>query len=196
MICPCQSLSGFSGKVLRRGEALSFWGCLPLCFAPGHGGTAFTGQQGPQRTALCPSVSAWGCQLLGHLQEGRLGNLGHHHPRPHPHLQPAALLVSTSITGMSLPWGENLEKRCSLTNPLAGSKSFTLASFGNTFFSPLFAPLHNRSEPTGLMKTLSSLWKGERHNLCPLRGSILRPASSKRFLGPKVRLHLVLKDQR
>ena len=27
---------------------------------------------------LCVCV----CQLLGHLQEGRLGNLGHHHPAP------------------------------------------------------------------------------------------------------------------
>ena len=157
MICPCQSLSGFSGKVLGRGKALSFWGFFPLCFVPGYGGTAFTGQQGPQRTALyrlfffCPVMpgkshgprslvgyNSWGrkesdtterllcvcvCQLLGHLQEGRLGNLGHHHPGPHPHLQLAALLASTSLR-------KNSEK-CSLTNPLAGSKSFRMASFGN-----------------------------------------------------------------
>nr|XP_033697050.1 alpha-ketoglutarate-dependent dioxygenase alkB homolog 4 isoform X2 [Tursiops truncatus] len=65
-------------------------------------------------------------------------------------------------------WGERLLKKISFREHLKSTEEAREA-LGRAVITPW---MPRTSEPTGMMKTLSSVWWGERHKLCPLRGSV------------------------
>lgn len=94
------SLKGLSGMLLEVGKGPLFWGCL--LFPARLGDTAFTGQQGPGEQFCALLLLPW-MPITGSFTGGPTWEPWSLPPRPH--LQPAALLSSTSIKGTSPPWG-------------------------------------------------------------------------------------------
>lgn len=104
--CPTLDLStpipkGFSGKVLGAGKASLFWGAFLFVFHQAAEARLLPANRAPGNSSVL-FYFCLGCQLLGHLQEGRLGNLGH----PVHICSQQHCLQALQSQECPFPWGE------------------------------------------------------------------------------------------